>query len=153
MESWAAGHALSQTLRMALLSYQWCKLDDTWDEASHRDASRDGSRRSHASQAWISVTLRLQQNLSLWDSFQTATRCRMDGMFKRWTAIGQVEPRRTLALIPRKQPPKVVLQFVYRSGKHALENWGRKLKEALQIDTHGDAIQRIAFAGRLRVDF
>ena len=76
----------------------------------------------------------------------------MDGMSNRWKAIGQVVPRRALALIPCKQPPKVVLQFVYRSGRHALENWGRTLKEASKIGTHAGAIQRIAFAGRLQID-
>ena len=88
MASWAAGHALSETLRMELLSYQWCKLDDTWAEASHRGVSCDGSRRIHAPQAWVSATLRLQQNLLLLGSLDTRMRCRMDGLFKGWKAIG-----------------------------------------------------------------
>ena len=74
MLSWAAGHALSETLRVEHLFYQWCKLDDTSAEASHRVVSCDGSRRTHASQAWVSAALRLQQNLSLWESLQTPTR-------------------------------------------------------------------------------
>ena len=77
---------------------------------------------AHASQAWVSATLRLQHNMSLWGSLQTTTRCRMDGMFQRWKAIVQVLPRRAQALIQCKQPPKAVLQFVHRSGRHALEN-------------------------------
>ena len=121
MEYWAGGGALSPKLHLELLSYQWCKLDDTWAESSHRDVSCDSGRRTCSSQAWVSFTLRLQQNLRLWSSLDARMRARMRIMLYRWRAIGQVMPRRALALIPCKHKPKAVLQFVYRPGRHALE--------------------------------
>ena len=76
----------------------------------------------------------------------------MGRMCYRWKAIGQVMPRRALALIPCKHKPRAVLQFVYRSGRHALEDWSLKLRDALQISEHDDVVERISFEGRLEVD-
>ena len=81
METWAADHGLSDALRLELLSYQWCKLDDTWAEASHRDVSREASRCTNASQAWISATLRMHQNLDMWDTLEFSSRRRFELMF------------------------------------------------------------------------
>ena len=83
MEAWAAGGLPSARVRLEVLSYQWCKLDDTWVEATHRDVSRLAKRSTFARQAWLSASLRLQQNLSLWDSLDTQARVRFDSMFYR----------------------------------------------------------------------
>jgi hypothetical protein len=109
MEAWARGEAASDMLRMELLSYQPCKLDDTWAETCHRDVSRDGSRTTHASQAWVSASLRLRQNLDLWDRLDAPMRLHMHEMLRRWTAIGHIAPRRACALTRRKITPKALL--------------------------------------------
>jgi len=65
MHAWAAGGHPSEHLLAEVNAYQWCKVDDTWAEATHRDISRDRRRSTFASQAWQSATLRLTQNLQL----------------------------------------------------------------------------------------
>ena len=75
-EAWAADHCLSDALRVELLSYQWCKLDNTLAESSHRDVSREASRCTNASQAWISATLRMHQNLDMWETLDFSSRRR-----------------------------------------------------------------------------
>ena len=103
MEAWAQGADVSSRLRLEVQSYHWCKLDDTWAEAAHRDVSRISKRATFASQAWQSASLRTQQNLDLWDSLDAEGRARFDSMFYRWKAIGQLAPRLALSLIRRKQ--------------------------------------------------
>ena len=42
LEAYASGSAMIDTLAIELLSYQWCKIDDTWAESSHQGVSRVG---------------------------------------------------------------------------------------------------------------
>ena len=44
MEAWAAGAVPSARLLLEVQSYRWCKIDDTWAEAAHRDVSRLAKR-------------------------------------------------------------------------------------------------------------
>ena len=89
MDIWSRGGQQSELLRMELLSYAWCKLDDTWAEACHRDVSRDGSRTTHASQAWVSASLQLRQNAHLRDTFGTTLRPQFYTILRHWKAIAQ----------------------------------------------------------------
>jgi hypothetical protein len=57
MEAWAAGAPVTSELRVELGAYQWCMLDDTWAEASHRGVPRLGQQTTFASQAWQSAML------------------------------------------------------------------------------------------------
>ena len=111
MEAWAAGAAPSARLLLEVQSYRWCKIDDTWAEAAHRDVSRLAKRATFSSQSWVSASLRLQQNLMHWVSLGTQDRSRFGAMFYRWKAIGQIKPRLAVALTRRKMPAKVVLHF------------------------------------------
>ena len=153
MERWAAGGRVSEALLLEVQAYQWCKLDDTWAESTHRDVSRDRARVTNASQAWQSSTLRLGQNLALWDKLDPHGRVRFDIMFRRWKAIGQIVPRRALVLRQRKLSMKGVLQFVYRTAGHALEDWAGQLQHALQPATRGDLLPQLTFSTCLQVDF
>ena len=83
MESWAGGGAQSQRLRLELLSPQWCKLDDTWAETSHRDVMRLTKRVAFSAQSWMSATLRLEQNMGLWGELNADARARFGSMFYR----------------------------------------------------------------------
>ena len=74
MEAWAGGAPVTSDLRAELGAYQWCMLDVARAEASHRDVSRLAQRATFASQAWQSATLRLCQNLQLWDALDTRER-------------------------------------------------------------------------------
>ena len=82
-----------------------------------------------ASQARVLSSYRLQHNLDLFDTLDTVTLARVETMLRRWKAIGQTIPRRASALVRREVRAKVVLQFVYVSGLHALEDG------PLEIDT------------------
>ena len=90
LEAFANGRPMTDTLAIELLSYQWCKIDDTWAETSHRDVSRVGRVTPHVTVAWVASSLCLSQNIKLWDSFDMHSRERFTILFKRWKAIGQV---------------------------------------------------------------
>jgi len=74
-------------------------------------------------------------------------------MFQRWKAIGQVNARRAILLVRRKAPSKTVLQFVYRSGHYALEDWSSRLRHALGIGKRFPIVRDIPFDTRLKLDF
>ena len=82
LEVFANGRPMTDTLAIELLSYQWCKIDDTWAETSHRDVSRVGQVTQHVTVAWVASSLRLSQNIKLWDSFDTHSRERFTILFK-----------------------------------------------------------------------
>ena len=153
MDAWLAGTPLSPRLRLELESYQWCKLDDTWAEATHRDVSRLAKRVTFASQAWQSASLRLQQNLDLWAAIDGRARARFHAFFYRWKAIGHLNPRLALRLTRRKLSTAAVLHFVYRTGAHALEDWSTQLRHALDSGTADDIVPQLSFASQLKVDF
>jgi hypothetical protein len=51
LEAFANGRPMTDTLAIELLSYQWCKIDDTRAETSHRDVSRVGQVTQHVTEA------------------------------------------------------------------------------------------------------
>ena len=112
LEAFANGRPMTDTLANELLSYQWCKIDDTWAETSHRDVSRVGQATQHVTVAWVASSLRLSQNIKLW--VDTHSRERFATFFKRWKAIGQVVSSKAKLLVPRRIPRTNVIQFVYR---------------------------------------
>ena len=65
----------------------------------------------------------------------------------------KVNPRHALAMIRCKLCHKALLSFVYRSGRLALADWASKLTPALTTDRTANVVQRIAFHGRLRIDY
>ena len=64
-----------------------------------------------------------------------------------------VKPRYSLALRRCKMQHKALLDFVYRSGRQALADWGSKFTPALSTNRTADVVQRIAFDARLRIDY
>jgi hypothetical protein len=94
LEAFANGRPMTDTLAIELLSYQWCKIDDTWAETSHRDVSRVGQVAQHVTVAWVASSLRLSQSIKVWDSFDTHSRERFTILFERWKAIGQVASKK-----------------------------------------------------------
>jgi len=152
MKEWANGGVLADTLNTELRVYRNCKLDDTWAEACHRDVSRESKRNTRASQGWVSASLRLQQNLAVFDALPGPTVRRASIMFQRWKAIAQVNARRANLLVRRKAPSKTVLQFVYRSGQYALEDWSSRLRHALGIGKRIPIVRAIPFDMRLKLD-
>jgi hypothetical protein len=153
MDAWLAGTPLSPRLRLELESYQWCKLDDTWAEATRRDVSRLAKRVTFASQAWQSASLRFQQNLDLWAALDGRARACYHAFFYRWKAIGHLNPRLVLQLTRRKLSTVAVLHLVYRTGARALEDWPTQLRHALDSATPDDIFPQLLCASQLKVDF
>ncbi|MFM6581338.1 MAG: hypothetical protein ACKPIX_17550, partial [Dolichospermum sp.] len=91
--------------------------------------------------------------MALWDTVDSVGRVRMQVMFAQWKAIAQLVPRSALALRQRRQSRKAVLDFVYRSGRHALEDWSGSLQAAFERPPRGGLLEHLSFAARLKVDF
>ncbi len=49
--------------------------------------------------------------------------------------------------------PKAVLQLVYRTAGHALENWPGHLKDALQTATRLEVMPQLTLCSRLQVEY
>ena len=49
--------------------------------------------------------------------------------------------------------PKAVLQVVYRTAGHALENWSGHLKDALQPATRLEVMPQLTLCSRLQVEY
>ena len=88
----------------------------------------------------------------MFDALEGPTVQRASIMFQRWKAIGQVNARRAILLVRRKAPSKTVLQFVYRSGQYALEDWSSRLRHALGIGKRFPIVRAIPFDTRLKLD-
>ena len=153
MQVWASGRRPSRMLPIELDSYKWCKDEDTWVEAAHSDVSRDERGVTRASQAWLSSTLRLREDLGLWEGLDAPGRFRFEQMWRRRKAIAQLVPRRAIALTSRAMRPKAVLQLVYRTAGHAIENWSGHLKDALQPATRLEVMPQLTLCSRLQVEY
>ena len=124
MEAFAAGQGMSPLLRSEVLSYQCCMLDDTWVEAVHRDLSGTGRKQP---MPFRFASLRLGQNLELYDSVSAAERSNLEQViWPRWRAIARPAtpriPLRPLWDCPRLSTRAVHSQ-VYRLGQEALADW------------------------------
>ena len=60
MERHAAGHGMSKTLAGEILAYQLCIIDDTTQEAPHRDVSRLVKSSHGGKPRWWFASLRLE---------------------------------------------------------------------------------------------
>ena len=58
MQAYAEGGEASPELMRELLSYQLAKIDDTWAEAAHRDATNVGKRANGAKVPFIGASIR-----------------------------------------------------------------------------------------------
>ena len=57
-------------------------------------------------------------------------------------------------MVPRRIPPTNVIQFVYRYGTHAFEDWAAKLQSVvIPSATRGDAVATLSLSVRLKGDF
>ena len=91
MEAFAAGQAMSPRLRAEIRSYQLCILDDTWVEAVHRDLSGTGRKKERSRMPYRFATLRLGQNIELYDSVSAEERNLFEEViWPRWRAIARL---------------------------------------------------------------
>ena len=89
----------------------------------------------------------------MWGALGFSPKRPFELVLRRWKSIGQVKPWHSLAMRRCKLRHKALLDFVYRSGRQALADWGSKLTPALSTNRTVDVVQRIAFDARLRIDY
>ena len=130
MERYAAGEAASPELLRELLSYQLAKIDDTWAEAAHRDATAICKRTSAGKVPYIGAALRAKQTLASLDSMDDIQRETFYRMVERWKSIGQRKPSKASKLVPpRLGSLRSVASMVYRFNKAALQDWSSDIGE------------------------
>lgn len=103
-------------LRTEITAYQLCMLDDTVQEAVHRDVSRIVQRARHSSVAFVAASLRLKQNLANFPLDSDGRR-----VYTNYKAV--LQSRSMPELKPVRIPDKLVCEQVYRFGRESLEDW------------------------------
>ena len=111
------------------MAYQFCALDDSWVEGSHRDITGFEATRRSAKLPYLGASMRMKQNLSLWDT--SANRDRMATFFRKRKSIGhprgKTRPSRGFTNCKAKGK-KQVISDVYRLGNAALVNWAARFE-------------------------
>ena len=129
MEQHAAGEGISDKLRQELMAYQLCALDDSWVEGSHRDITSFEANRRNAKWPYLGASMRMKQNLSLWDT--AVNQGRMVTFFRKHKAIGhprgRTRPNRGVTN-QKSKSKKQVISDVYRLGTAALVNWAARFE-------------------------
>ena len=156
MEELAAGRGMTARLREEILSYQFCKLDDTWVEASHRDLSGIGRRKPGSKMPFRFATLRLDQNLRCIDDLDPDTSQLFHTIFTdKWRGIARApglrRPQRLVIDAPWAGV-KDILAVVYRQRSENWLNWTAAFKDVL--DPSGPAeVASMAISDRMKVEF
>ena len=152
MEHHAAGQGMSDRLRCEICSYQFCKIDDTWAEAVHRDISGFGKRASAAKAPYIAASHRLQQTLASIDSMTVAETRKFYDFMRKYKAIGQLSPRRAKALRSVHRKVGDLLGQIYRYDRSACRDWGSELGMAISFLEDRPARRR-GIAERLKLEY
>ena len=85
---------MSARLRAEVSAYAFGMLDDAWAEAVHRDVANTSARAPAGAIPYRAATLRLQQNLAEFDKLDARGQQRFLRGWRKWKAIGQVDPSR-----------------------------------------------------------
>ena len=154
MEAHASGKGMSSRLRVEVISYQLCILDDTWVEATHRDVSRVSNSCTYAKLAWRSSTMRLDQNLALMDSLDDAGASKLTFLYKKFRVIGQPSVLKAIDVIPvRRGSRSDIFRKAYRFDVSALVDWSSKLEGVLKPLEAQEPLLRAKRNARLKLDY
>ncbi|MCP4239901.1 MAG: hypothetical protein GY772_05005, partial [bacterium] len=87
LRAWASGasEAMDPALRREVTAYQLCMVDDTVQEAVHRDVTHVSARAPGSRLAFRAATLRLDQSLALWRASQC--QAEREAAFRGWRGI------------------------------------------------------------------
>ena len=160
MEAHAAGGPVSAQLAREIYAYQWGKIDDTWAEAVHRDASGFMKRCNASHVPYMSASLRTESILEEVLKMKASDQRRFCGMVERWYAVGQSDPKKAvLYMRPRRrvgQDDRSAcsnnLAKIYRYDAAAMREWDRDLgAQPLSCVTPLPSLRRSVVA-RLQVD-
>ena len=150
----ADGEGMSEELSVQLQSYMLCKLDDTWPEAVHRDVSTASSRASPAKVPFLASSLRLSQNIAMYDKLSEQGQIFFQRCLGRWRAMAHPNPERARQLTqPRGRTSRDAIEDIYRCGRASLRNWGAELGQKLQPFLPESLPARASLLTRLKVDY
>ncbi|MCP4240175.1 MAG: hypothetical protein GY772_06400 [bacterium] len=138
---------MSSALRCEVAAYQLCVLDDIVQEAVHRDVTHISARAPASKLAFRAATLRLDQNIELWDA-ANALGQDTDAAFDHWRTVALCEGQRIM------RPLRVArfLDCVYRGGDVALKDWGA-LQPVMEATAAETVKERLAEGTKLKEEY
>lgn len=123
MEQHSHGHGMTPALGQEILSYQLCMLDDTFQEAPHRDISGIVKKAPGSKPAWWFSSMRLAQNIKFREVVDHEQPNQFANYFVNWKAVIRFRPSTTSdKLVPVRRKPAAVINRVYRIGHVNLED-------------------------------
>ena len=139
MEEHAKGQPMTDTLAREVAAYAFCMLDDTWVEAGHRDVSKLQESRPKAKLHYLAASLRLDQNLEVWDDTEGDNREFLASCYRKYRAmghlLGQRQPqrrRRKHRMTPKQTASqRFILNIVYRLKQASRTDWSGRLRDIL----------------------
>ncbi len=137
-------------LRREVTAYQLCMLDDTVQEAVHRDVSHVSARAPCSRLAFRAASVRLDQNLAVWDACQSPAE--RQAAFQGWRSILRFRGVKRKASAKASAKAGEFLDHVYRAGEVGLKDWGALERFMAQHDPQPVRAQ-LSAAARLKVDY
>lgn len=158
MEAFVGGADMTAQLYAEVSAYQFCKLDDTWVEASHRDLSGIGKRKGGSKMPFRFATMRLAQNMQQVDNLDRDRQATFhEVLMPKWRGIARAATHRQPKCAAKDAPwlgAKSVSNFVYRQHSESWMNWTEALKHLLPpADTDDTKDRASTMDHRLKTEF
>ena len=157
MEHHAAGHGMSETLASEILAYQLCIIDDTTQEAPHRDVSRLVKSSTGSKPSWWFASLRLREHLELYDQLDDDEEADMCRYLRSWKSVLQKDIALSRKLTPVKRTIEQVKAAIYRTGAVCLDDF-QNLQDIVRfeqsVDPGGpDSKQTLTLMHAMKVEY
>jgi hypothetical protein len=157
MERHAQGHGMSKTLASEVLAYQLCIIDDTTQEAPHRDLSHVVKTSPGSKPSWWFASMRLKEHLELYDNLGEHEQADMCLYLQSWKSVLQNDIAVSRRLTPVKRSMEQVRSSIYRTGVASLDDF-QNLRDIVRyeksVDAFGfDAKEKMTFLHALKVDY
>ena len=120
LDAYISTEWMDPVLKCELESFRFVMLDDTAAETPHRDISNEFKRASGSSIVAVASSLRMSQNLQLWDSFKDRTLLR-EKAWRNWKAVLTVQ--RAGKQMHTRLSKKRALDNIYRLNDLSLQDW------------------------------
>ena len=161
MQAFAAGADMSAKLEEEVKSYCLGKIDDTWAEAGHRDASTVLKRCTSVRTPYVSAFLRSEHILAQIDHMDRRQRARFYKFLGEWSAIAQPDAKKARKLKKTRaghgghgagRALKRTLGAVYRFNEIAMQEWDRQLGGAALSALSSEPAVRRSIVSRLQAE-
>ena len=157
MERHAAGHGMSKALASEILAYQLCILDDTTQEAPHRDVSRLVKRSNGSKPGWWFASLRLKDHLEVYDQLDEDQEADMCRYLHSWKSALQKDVALSRKLTPVKRSIEQVRAAIYRTDAVCLDGF-QNLQDIVRFERYDapcrrDAKQNLTHLHALKVEY